>query len=219
MSVAAIDAFRGYATALGAELPAATLVMAAFHAIALANRAVDQVRRRVQNETLGHRGRRADPLFRIRRVSLVAVSRLNERGWARLLGGLEAGDPSRHLSAAWIAKEELRRVYTTKTPEAARRALTRFYAHCADTTCPSLCASPAPSVPGRTRSSPTTAPAAPPLQRTHRGGQPPHREDPPHRSRVPQLRQLPAAIAPRLRRPLAECARRTTPRAPPRSVA
>jgi hypothetical protein len=34
--------------------------------IALANPAIDDVRRRVQNETLGHRGRSGDPLFEIR---------------------------------------------------------------------------------------------------------------------------------------------------------
>jgi len=37
---AAIDAFRGYATALASGLPSATLVMDCFHAVALANRCV-----------------------------------------------------------------------------------------------------------------------------------------------------------------------------------
>jgi transposase len=132
VTVAAIDAFRGHATALAAGLPAATLVMDCFHAVALANRCVDAVRRRVNNETLGHRGRRDDPLYRIRRVCLVGAERLNERGWERLIAGIEVGDPSGHLGAAWIGKEELRRVYAARSEEAARRALTRFYAHCAD---------------------------------------------------------------------------------------
>jgi hypothetical protein len=34
-----------------------------FHAIRLANLVVDQVRRRVQQATLGHRGRKRDPLY------------------------------------------------------------------------------------------------------------------------------------------------------------
>ena len=132
ITVAAIDAFRGYANALAAGLPTATLVMDCFHAVALANRAVDRVRRRVQNETLGHRGRRDDPLYRIRRLTLVGAGRLNERGWTKLIAGIELGDPSGHLGAAWIAKEELRRVYAATGPEAARRAITRFYTHCAE---------------------------------------------------------------------------------------
>ncbi len=34
------------------------------------NRCLDKVRRRVQNETLGHRGRKRDPLYRIRKLLL-----------------------------------------------------------------------------------------------------------------------------------------------------
>ena len=36
----------------------------------VANRCVDKVRRRVQNETLGHRGTKSDPLYRIRKLLL-----------------------------------------------------------------------------------------------------------------------------------------------------
>lgn len=131
ITVAAIDAFRGYANALAAGLPTATVVMDCFHTIGLANRTVDRVRRRVQNDTLGRRGRRDDPLYRIRRITLVAADRLNDNGWGRLLAGLELGDPTGDLAAAWIAKEELRRVYAATDLPAARRALTGFYLHCA----------------------------------------------------------------------------------------
>jgi len=68
ITVAALDPFRGYATALRATLPAATRVLDAFHVIKLGFDAVDQVRRRVQHDTLGHRGRAGDPLYGIRRV-------------------------------------------------------------------------------------------------------------------------------------------------------
>ena len=67
IDVAAIDAFRGYATAIGDVLPDAVLVIDHFHAIRLASEAVNDVRRRVQQDTLGHRGRRHDPLYGIRR--------------------------------------------------------------------------------------------------------------------------------------------------------
>jgi transposase len=131
ISVAAIDAFRGYANALATGLPTATLVMDCFHAVALANRSVDKVRRRTQHDTLGHRGRRDDPLYKIRRLALVGAERLNSSGWTKLITGIEAGDPTGHLAAAWIAKEELRRVYKAPGPAAARAALLRFYLHCA----------------------------------------------------------------------------------------
>ena len=38
----------------------------------LANAAIDDVRRRVQQETTGHCGRKRDPLYRIRKVLLLA---------------------------------------------------------------------------------------------------------------------------------------------------
>jgi transposase len=66
--VAALDPFRGYATALRATLPNATRVLDAFHVVRLGLTALEEVRRRVQQDTLGHRSRRDDTLFRIRRV-------------------------------------------------------------------------------------------------------------------------------------------------------
>jgi len=62
IEIAAIDAFRGYANAIGDMFPDATLVIDHFHAIRLANDAVDDIRRRVQQATLGHRGHSGDPL-------------------------------------------------------------------------------------------------------------------------------------------------------------
>ena len=68
ISVAALDPFRGYATALRSSLPGAVRVLDAFHVTRLGFAAVDDVRRRVQQQTLGHRGHRDDPLYRIRRI-------------------------------------------------------------------------------------------------------------------------------------------------------
>nr|WP_269528460.1 transposase [Actinomyces sp. ICM47] len=38
----------------------------AFHIVKLAGDALDEVHRRVQQDTLGHRGRKGDPLYQIR---------------------------------------------------------------------------------------------------------------------------------------------------------
>jgi hypothetical protein len=57
-------------------LPHADLVVDHFHAVRLANAALDDVRRRVQQDALGHRGRKGDPLYRISRQLLVAHERL-----------------------------------------------------------------------------------------------------------------------------------------------
>ena len=73
--------------------------------VRVANRCVDKVRRRVQNETLGHRGRKHDPLYRIRKLLLTGAERLDERGHDRLLLGLRVGDPHDEVLGAWLAKE------------------------------------------------------------------------------------------------------------------
>jgi transposase len=98
-----------------------------FHAIRLANTVVDQVRRRIQQATLGHRGRKPDPLYRIRKLLLTAQEQLTQRGQARLRAGLAAGDPTGEVAAAWQGKELLRAVYRAAGMPAARAALDRFY--------------------------------------------------------------------------------------------
>jgi hypothetical protein len=69
----------------------------------VANRAVDVVRRRVQNDTVGHRGRQLDPLYRIRKLLLKGAERLDESGHERMLLGLRVGDPDDELLGAWLA--------------------------------------------------------------------------------------------------------------------
>ena len=57
VQVATLDPFHGYKNAIDDKLADATAVLDAFHVVALAGRAVDEVRRRVQQEIHGHRGR------------------------------------------------------------------------------------------------------------------------------------------------------------------
>jgi transposase len=63
-----LDPFRGYGTALRTSLPRATRVLDAFHVTRLGFATVDDVRHRVQQDDLGHHGRKGDPLYSIRRV-------------------------------------------------------------------------------------------------------------------------------------------------------
>ena len=118
----AIDPHRGYANGVAEKLAHATLVVDPFHAVRLANLAIDDVRRRVQQEECGHRGRTGDPLYGIRRLLLRGNERLSERARARLEVGLAAGDPRDEVLDAWLAKEALRHMYAADTmAEAARR--------------------------------------------------------------------------------------------------
>jgi transposase len=130
VATVALDPWRGYASALVAPLGHARVVVDHFHAIRLANTVLDQVRRRTQQATLGHRGRQRDPLYRIRKLLLTAAEQLTSRGRVRLRAGLAAGDPGGEGAAAWQSKELLRAVYAAVGPPAARAALVRFYHWC-----------------------------------------------------------------------------------------
>jgi transposase len=79
---------------------------------------------------LGHRGRKADPLYRIRRRLLAGRERLDDRAMDRVLAWLDAGDPAGEVGAAYLAKELLREVFATDDPFDARRRLVAFYDHC-----------------------------------------------------------------------------------------
>jgi transposase len=127
VTTVALDPWRGYASALVTPLGHATVVVDHFHAIRLANVVVDQVRRRGQQATLGHRGRKRDPLYRIRKLLLTAAEQLTQRGQVRLRAGLTAGDPTGEVAAAWQGKELLRAVYAAVGATAAGAALDRFY--------------------------------------------------------------------------------------------
>jgi transposase len=127
IATVALDPWRGYASAMVVPLGHATVVVDHFHAIRLANTVVDQVRRRTQGATLGHRGRKRDPLYRIRKLLLTAAKQLTSRGQLRLRAGLAAGDPGGEVAAAWQGKELLRTVYAASDLAHARAALERFY--------------------------------------------------------------------------------------------
>src|SRR5512135_1332253 len=62
--------------------------------------AINTVRRRVQQDTLGHRGHKGDPLYGIRRVLLRGAENLTAKAYRRLLAGLDAGNPDGHVAAA-----------------------------------------------------------------------------------------------------------------------
>jgi transposase len=71
VKIAALDPAAPYRSALTdpeVGLHNAQLVLDHFHVQKLANAAIDDVRRRVQQETTGHRGRKPDPLYRSRRT-------------------------------------------------------------------------------------------------------------------------------------------------------
>ena len=83
--------------------------------------AIEEVRRRVQQDTLGHRGRKNDPLYRIR--NLLRSRRtdlLTDRQSQRIETGLQAGDPTFEVTVAWRCYQQLRSAYHATDPAEGR---------------------------------------------------------------------------------------------------
>ena len=108
---AALDPFRGYANAIHDGLPDAIAVLDAFHVVRLGTQVVDEVRRRVQQDTLGRRGHKHDPLYKIRGLLRHGVEHLTARQQAKISRCLDAGDPCDEVNITWQCYQQLRSIY------------------------------------------------------------------------------------------------------------
>lgn len=133
---ATLDLSSPYRAVFDTMLPDAVQIADPFHVIKLANHKLDECRRRVQNETMGHRGRKTDPLYRIRRLLTTADERLDDRGRDKLVGLLAAGDPKGEVKETWHAKEVIRSIYDIDDPDLADQFVTRLASDLQDTTHP-----------------------------------------------------------------------------------
>lgn len=133
---ATLDLSGPYRSVFDTMLPDATQIADPFHLVKLANTKLDECRRRVQNETLGHRGRKTDPLYRARRLLTKAHERLDEHGDKKLLGLLAAGDPRGEVRMAWHAKEVLRSIYDIPYPDVAAEFVAQLGVDLQDDSCP-----------------------------------------------------------------------------------
>ena len=84
VKIVAMDGFGGYKNAVTEALPDAVTVMDPFHVVALVGAKLDLCRQRVQQDTMGHRGRSGDPLYRVRRTLRTRWALLSDRQRARL---------------------------------------------------------------------------------------------------------------------------------------
>ena len=131
-----LDMSGPYRKVFNDSLGHATQIADPFHVVKHANTMLDECRRRVQNETLGHRGRKDDPLYRSRRLLTKGHERLDEAGEAKLLGLLEAGDPRGEVRMTWHAKETTRGLYDIDDPELAGEFIDELINDMADTDMP-----------------------------------------------------------------------------------
>lgn len=141
VATVALDPHAGYRTAVTDDkvgFDNARLVADCFHVVKLANAAIDDVRRRVQQQTTGHRGHKHDPLYRIRRTLLAGIERLDDDAIGRVQIALALGDPYDEVGCAWAAKELVRDIFATSCPDIAARRLVTFYEWVADVEVPEL---------------------------------------------------------------------------------
>jgi transposase len=111
---ATLDLSGPYRAVFDTMLPDATQVADPFHLVKLANAKLDEVRRRVQNDTLGHRGRKTDPLYRCRRLLTRADERLDDKGRTKLLGSSKPA--TRTAKSAWPGTPRKSSGRSTTTP-------------------------------------------------------------------------------------------------------
>lgn len=131
IGVVATDLAESFRAGLSPHLDHATRVADPFHVVRVANRCLDKVRRRVQQDTLHHRGRKADPLYRIRKLLLAGSERLDVRGQDRILLGLRVGDPDDEVLGGWLAKESVRDIYLAANRAEAEVLIDKAIAGCA----------------------------------------------------------------------------------------
>lgn len=133
---ATLDLSGPWRSAFDTMLPDAVQVADPFHLVKLANERLDDVRRRVQNETLGHRGHKHDPLYRSRRLLTCGDDRLDDAGRQKLLNLLEAGDPHGEVRIAWHCKEVVRQIYDIDDPTDAVEFVDQLGLDLQDESCP-----------------------------------------------------------------------------------
>jgi transposase len=100
VEVVAMDGFTGFKAATVEELPDAVAVMDPFHVVRLAGDALDRCRRRVQQNAVGHRGRKGDPLYNARRTLHTGADLLTDTQQHRL-AALFATDQHVEVEATW----------------------------------------------------------------------------------------------------------------------
>jgi transposase len=123
VQIVAMDGFGGYKNAATTALPEAVTVMDPFHVVALAGHKLDLCRQRVQQDTLGHRGRTGDPLYRVRRTLRTRLGLLTDRQRTRL-EAVFAADEHIAVEVTWWAYQQIIAAYEDQNRPRGKTLLT-----------------------------------------------------------------------------------------------
>ena len=106
IEIVAMDGFTGFKSAAAEELPDARAVMDPFHVVHLAGNALDECRRRIQQELHHRRGRSTDPLYKARKMLHTRSCLLTPRQQHQLLN-LFSGEEHVALEVTWSAYQNI----------------------------------------------------------------------------------------------------------------
>jgi transposase len=137
----------------------AVAVLDAFHVVRLGTQVVDEVRRRVQQDTLHRRGHKEDPLYKIRGLLHHSAEHLTDKQQAKITACLDACDPNGEVNRAWQYYQHLRSIYHA-SPQKGRTICQKILESVPYCRSPRSPAWAAPSRRGANRSSPTSTPPA-----------------------------------------------------------
>ena len=115
-----LDAFQGYKNAIDDQLQDATSMLDAFHFVKLTGDAPGEVRRRVQQDTTGHRGHTGDRLYQIRLRLRASHNKLTPRQQERLRAGFTADETQISIKVAYRSAERALRAFHQSTPAQGR---------------------------------------------------------------------------------------------------
>jgi transposase len=124
VQVVAMDGFTGYKNAATAAVPDAVTVMDPFHVVALAGAKLDTCRQRIQQQTLGRRGRAGDPLYRVRRTLRTRTELLTARQRTRLEAVFAAEDHAA-VEVTWWIYQDIIAAYAHPDPRQGKSLLAR----------------------------------------------------------------------------------------------
>ena len=81
--------------------------------VKLGTQVVDEVRRRVQQQSLRRRGRKSDPLYGIQSILQAGAENLTDKQLDRLATAIEKNEAHQEVYIAWRCAQDLRAAYRT----------------------------------------------------------------------------------------------------------
>ena len=136
IEIVAMDGFTGFKSAAAEELPGARAVMDPFHVVHLAGNALDECRRRIQQELHHRRGRATDPLYKARRMLHTRSCLLTARQHYQILD-LFSSDEHVALEVTWSVYQNIIDAYRSSNARGGKTLMHEEIARLTSTGMPS----------------------------------------------------------------------------------